>query len=122
MGQIELSATMPSTLKPADLMNRVCSLAVQQGFEVTRVAENQADFRRGSQAALRIKGGIFSKISDFPVVAVIRCDETPTGSNVIIRSLDDLGVGTRFGMTKKYTEAVREFGSLLAQMVNSAHV
>lgn len=121
MGQIELSATLTSSMKPVELMNKVCALAGDQGITVARVAENQADFRRGSQVALRIKGGIFSKISDFPVVAVIRCDETPSGSNVVIRSLDDLGVGTRLGMTKKYTEAVREMGSLLAQIVNRAN-
>lgn len=121
MGQIELSATVTSPLKPNELMNRICAMAESRGIKTARVAENQADFRRGSQVALRLKGGILSKTSDFPVVAVVRCDETPEGSSVIIRSLDDLGVGTRLGMTKKYTEAVREMGSMLAQIVDQAN-
>jgi hypothetical protein len=50
---------------------------------------------------------------------VVRCDETPTGSSVVIRSLDDLGIGLKIGMQKKYSEAVRVFGEMLAQMVDN---
>jgi len=119
MTQIEFSATMHSSRPPSEVIVRLCQLVGSNGISAIQVAENQADFRRGSQAALRIKGGIFSKISDFPVVAVVRCDETPTGSSVVIRSLDDLGIGLKIGMQKKYSEAVRVFGEMLAQMVDN---
>ena len=110
---------MHSPRPPNEVISRLCRIAESNGITVIQVAENQADFRRGSQVALRLKGGIFSKISDFPVVAVVRCDATPSGSSVVIRSLDDLGFGLKIGMEKKYSEAVRVFGEMLAQMVDS---
>jgi hypothetical protein len=120
MGRIEIGGAIPSPRQPVELLDRIVALAVQYGIDVVRTSPNQADFRRGSQAALRLKGAMFTRVDQFPVIAVIRCDSTPTGSNVIINSLDDLQVGVRLGMTKKYTEAVRDFGAVLSGIVNEA--
>ena len=117
MAQIELSASFPSVHPTEYTIERLCQLAETEGFKVSRVAPNQADFRRGSQAALRLKGGLIAKIGDFPVVAAVRCDPALSGCTVVIHSLDDLGFGLKFGMRKKYTEAVRTFGETLAGMV-----
>jgi hypothetical protein len=102
-------------------MDLIVARAVTHGIEVVRTAPNQADFRRGSQAALRLKGAMFTRINQFPVVAVIRCDAVPHGSNVVINSLDDFGFGTLIGATKKYSEAVRDFGALLSSIVNEVN-
>lgn len=115
-----MSAVIQSVVPPIDLTNRVLRLAQQQGIKNVQVAENQIDFRRGSQAALRLKGAMFAKPTDYPVVAVLRCDQLNEGSNAIINSLDDLGFGLKFGMTKKYEAAVREFGEIIAALVAKA--
>lgn len=119
MGQIELSAVVASSTEPRVLITKLCELATTAGVKAVRVSDNQADFRRGSQASLRLKGGLIAKVSDFPVLAVVRADEVSGGSSVFIRSLDDLGFGLRAGMKTKYTEAVRQFGELLASIVRS---
>jgi len=120
MSRIEMMATVQSVLPPIELVNKILVIANQQGIKLTQVAENQIDFRRGSQASLRIKGALFTKSSDFPVVTVLRCDALGTGSNVVINSLDDLGVGVKLGMTKKYHAAVQEFGAIIAGLVAQA--
>ena len=97
-----MAATVQSVLPPFELTNRMMLLAQQRGISCTQVANNQIDFRRGSQAALRIKGALFTKPSEFPVVAVLRCDPLGEGSNAVINSLDDLGVGFKLGTVKKY--------------------
>lgn len=121
MARIEITGALQSPRQPVELMDLIVARAVTCGIEVVRTAPNQADFRRGSQAALRFKGAAFTSINQFPVVAVIRCDAAPHGSNVVINSLDDLGVGIKLGMTKKYSEAVRDFGALLTNIVNEVN-
>ncbi|MEY4080855.1 MAG: hypothetical protein RL430_1285 [Actinomycetota bacterium] len=121
MARIELMGTIPSHLGPVDLLNQVVNSARMRGIEVIQTAPNQAEFRRGSQAALRIKGALFTRLDQFPVVAVIRCDQTPTGSNAVINSLDELIVGLRFGMRGKYTEAVRDFGAFLSTLIGEVN-
>lgn len=120
MSRIELIGSLPSPLAPSDLMDRLCHLASLRGIEVHRSAPNQADFRRGSQFALRFKGAIFTKPEQFPVVAAVRCDPAPQGSTAVINSLDDLGFGLRIGMRTKYTESVRIFGALLSSLISEA--
>jgi hypothetical protein len=120
MSRIEMTATVQSLVPPIELVDKILLLAKQQGIKFTQVAVNQVDFRRGSQAAIRIKGALLSKSSDFPVVTVMRCDVLGTGSNVIINSLDDLGIGLKLGVTKKYNVAVREFGEIIAALVTQA--
>ena len=115
-----MSAAIQSVLPPVELTNRVVQLAQQRGIKFAQVAENQIDFRRGSQAALRIKGSMFAKSTEYPVVSVLRCDKLNEGSNAIINSLDDLGFGLKLGMTKKYEAAVREFGEIIAALVAKA--
>ena len=115
-----MAATVQSVLPPFELTNKIILLAQQHGISYTQVANNQIDFRRGSQAALRIKGALFTKPSDFPVVAVLRCDPLGEGSNVVINSLDDLGIGLKLGTVKKYEIAVREFGEIIAGLVAQA--
>ena len=115
-----MAATVQSVLPPFELTNKIILLAQQHGISYTQVANNQIDFRRGSQAALRIKGALFTKPSDFPVVAVLRCDPLGEGSNVVINSLDDLGIGLKLGTFKKYEIAVREFGEIIAGLVVQA--
>lgn len=121
MGRIEITGAMQSHRQPVELMDMIVARAAQRGVDVVRTAPNQADFRRGSQAALRLKGAMFTRVDQFPVVAVIRCDHAPHGSDVVINSLDDLGVGIRLGFTKKYSEAVRDFGALLSNIVNEVN-
>ena len=58
-----MAATVQSVLPPFELTNRMMLLAQQRGISCTQVANNQIDFRRGSQAALRIKGALFTKPS-----------------------------------------------------------
>jgi hypothetical protein len=120
MSRIEMAATVQSVLPPFELTNRIMLLAQQRGISYTQVANNQIDFRRGSQAALRIKGALFSKPSEFPVVAVLRCDPLGEGSNAVINSLDDLGIGLKLGTVKKYEIAIREFGEIIASLVTDA--
>ena len=115
-----MTATVQSVVPPFELTNRVIVLAQQHGISYTQVANNQIDFRRGSQAALRIKGALFTKPSDFPVVAVLRCDPLGEGSNAVINSLDDLGIGLKLGTVKKYEIAVREFAEIIASLVKQA--
>ena len=120
MSRIEMAITVQSALPPTELVKRVLQLSQQRGIKFTQVAENQIDVRRGSQAALRIKGGIFSKSSDFPVVTVLRCDPSDNGTNAVINALDDLGFGLKLGMEKKYQTAVREFGEIIANLIAEA--
>jgi hypothetical protein len=120
MSRIEMTGTVQSVLPPLELVNKILQLAQQRGINFTQVAENQIDFRQGSQAAIRLKGAIFSKTSEFPVVAVLRCDPHGSGSIAVINSLDDLGVGLKIGVTKKYETAVREFGEIMAGLVTDA--
>ena len=120
MSRIETTATVQSVLPPIELTNRIMQLAQQRRISFTQVANNQIDFRRGSQAALRIKGALFTNPSEFPVVAVLRCDPLGEGSNAIINSLDDLGIGLKLGTVKKYEIAVREFAEIIASLVKQA--
>jgi hypothetical protein len=120
MSRIEMAATVQSVLPPFELTKRIMQLAQQRGISYTQVANNQIDFRRGSQAALRIKGALFTKPAEFPVVTVLRCDPLGEGSIVIINSLDDLGFGLKLGLVKKYEIAVREFGEIIAGLVSQA--
>lgn len=105
--------TTQSSLEPNDAIDRIVAAASARGIEVQRTAPNQADFRRGSQAALRIKGAMFTQIEQFPVVAVIRADSSASGTQLVINSLDELIIGAKLGMNKKYTKAVEDFGVLL---------
>ena len=115
-----MTGTVQSVLPPLELVDKILQLAQQRGITFTQVAENQIDFRRGSQAAIRLKGAIFSKTSEFPVVAVLRSDPQGSGSIAVINSLDDLGFGLKIGVTKKYETAVREFGEIIAGLVTDA--
>ena len=115
-----MTGTVQSAVPPFELTNRIVLLAQQRGISYVQVADNQIDFRRGSQAALRLKGAMFTKPIEFPVVAVLRCDSLGEGSNVVINSLDDLGVGLKLGTVKKYEIAVREFGEIIAGLVTDA--
>lgn len=123
MARIDLSTQLNVPADPVGTMENLCRLAWSRGVGVTRTAPNQADFRRGDQATLRLVGGMFVGVEDFPVIAVVRCDPAPSGTLVTVRALDDLGFGFKWGMRSKYVRAVTEFRDLLAALaVESAWI
>lgn len=120
MARIERLTSLQSKLAPVEAIDRLVDAAVTSGIKVDRVAPDQADFRRGSQAALRLKGAMFTKLEEFPVVASVRADATSSGSMLAINALDELVVGPKVGMNKKYTEAVVDFGTLLFRLAQQS--
>lgn len=61
---------------------------------------------RGSQAKLRLIGGLLIDIKDFPVRLVVEFS-APTGQgDVRVTGYDDLGFGLMVGMEDKYQRAV----------------
>lgn len=108
--------TSHSSLEPSIAIDRIVAAAVDRGIHVQRTSQIQADFRRGSQAALRIKGALFTQIEQFPVVAVVRADVSLEGSQLVINSLDEMKIGAKIRMNKKYTAVVEDFGALLLNL------
>jgi len=90
-------------------------------MKVHRASPTQLDIRKGSEAALRLKGAPFTKAEQFPVVAAIECTETESGSLVRINVLDDLGPAIRLGMKKKMEEAVNLLAREIVTEIQAKH-
>lgn len=113
MGTIETLRSGYVDLPPLVATDALCRVAEQQGIRVARVDSQQADLRRGSQAAIRLKGARLVKPPEIPVVAAVRFEPTGQGAFVNIRCVDDLGFGVRLGGIKRMTVGVEEFGDLV---------
>lgn len=110
-----------TTTRPAgDVLGELQQWAQHQGLKAQRVSTNQVDIRRGSNAALRLKGAIFTKPEQFPVVAAISATANEGSTSVHINVLDDLGPAIRTGMKKKMQAAVDSFlASLVSHVTES---
>jgi hypothetical protein len=76
------------------------------------------DVKRGSQVALRLKGGLIAPLVDFPVRACISfVPKIGGGATVWIRVEDTLTVGLKVGMTNKYQSACTELAQLIVGLV-----
>ena len=119
MARISFERTAQSALPAPRAIVELNQQAELRGWKVAHVLGNQLDIRRGSQAALRLKGGWLLRIDAFPVVASVRFDSNNSGCTVIINSLDDLGPGMMLGMKQKYVQAVSGFGDEIEAIVKS---
>ncbi len=113
MAPLEATRYATTWLRWDQVIDRLGLHGPQYRWTSTRTAPNRIDVRRGSQAALRRKGASFTSIDQFPVVACVQADPVADGTQVSLRCLDDLGVGTRLGMRRRYSAAVEDFADLV---------
>jgi len=106
---ISASTSINTTRAAGDVLGGLQQWAHHNRLKAQRVSPTQVDIRRGSNAALRIKGAIFTKPEQFPVVAAISATSNEWATTVHINVLDDLGPAVRTGMKKKMQAAVDSF-------------
>ena len=116
---ISSQSTADSGLTPEGLLEALEQWAIGKGMRANRASADQLDIRRGSEAAVRLKGGMLSRVEEFPVVASVKCQVCPTGSKVSIDVLDDLGFGSRVGMKSKMQQAVDLLAGQISEWVSS---
>jgi hypothetical protein len=83
------------------------------GAKLVRDDGNGLVIARGSQMALRLKGGMIAPLKDFPVRATVVFEQRPAGVVAIVTVNDDLGYGSKLGMTSKYQNACTELATHL---------
>lgn len=88
------------------------SLAAE-GAKIEILEEEYMEVRRGSQAKLRLLGGMLISQRDFPVVAMI--EFAPEAARVTVQS--DMGFGSMIGMKGKYQAACDAFAHDIAAML-----
>ncbi len=69
-------------------------------------SETSLEAKRGSQLKLRTIGGMLVGIKDFPVKISVEFTSTGDINQVDFSAFDDLGFGSKAGMTEKYEKAV----------------
>jgi len=116
---ISAQQSASSDSPPGEVLGQLQQWAERSGMSVNRVSPTQLDIRKGSEAALRLKGAPFTRAEQFPVVAAVECTTTSSGSLVKVNVLDDLGPAIRLGMKKKMQEAVDLLGREIIAEVNS---
>mgnify|MGYP006279656547 CR=1 FL=1 len=84
------------------------------GFTVTRPAPDRIEFRRGSQAKLRLLGGAFIAATSLPVTGSVTVRAAAGGPVADVVVSDDVRIGSRLFMRQKYERLVTETGAVLA--------
>lgn len=86
------------------------------GAKLRGETDHEILLQRGSQAKMRLLGGMLIKDADLPVLAAIAFDPTKP-QEVAITVSEHLVIGTTLGMQDKYQRACTEFAQLLANAV-----
>jgi hypothetical protein len=77
--------------------------------------------KRGSQAKMRLLGGMFISAADLPVLATVEFDpKSPKEINITV--IEKLGVGFIAGMGDKFQIACTEFAILIANAVKKGEM
>jgi hypothetical protein len=85
-------------------LDAICAVT---GMRVKQRTDDYLVGDLGSQAALRIKGGMFAKLDEFPIEVEVRLAATEAGTtSVWVEVRDDFGFGSKFGAMKKYKQAI----------------
>ena len=92
----------------AALKNDLCKIDV--------VSPSSLSAKRGSQLKMRTIGGMFIGLKDLPVKITVEFTSSSGINQVDISAFDDMGFGSKAGMTDKYQTAVLD---LLEVAVNS---
>jgi hypothetical protein len=115
MAKIQTSVSVPVTSHAdakAKLKNQLGSMAAKLDKETG----DEILLKRGSQAKLRLLGGMFIKDADLPVLASVAFDPSKP-QEVSITVSEHLVVGITMGMEDKYQRSCTEFAQLLANAV-----
>lgn len=107
---------------PADVLvgELVAKLKNRKYARFERVDSNHIEGRLGSQLALRLKGGWIASPSDFPILVGVALQPMSSGTEVRIAVADGLGIGSKWGMRKKYEQSVAEVADALVAAVVGA--
>lgn len=118
MARITEQRSVTVTCDPATALQRAAAAIIERKHgRVEHAAGNKLEGRVGSQAAIRLKGGMIASIADFPLVAAVEAVPRRDGAEVRLTVADDLGFGFKFGMKAKYTRAASELADLLVLSV-----
>jgi hypothetical protein len=115
MAKIQTSVAVPVASHAdakAKLKNQLGSMAAKLHGET----DQEILLKRGSQAKMRLLGGMFIKDADLPVLASVTFDPSKP-QEVTITVSEHLVVGITMGMEDKYQRSCTEFAQLLANAV-----
>ena len=114
-----VTATLVGRVEEVDQsrMNLVAGLKAS-GFSVDLLERTTLEARRGSQAAIRIKGGFIARDEEFPIVLCVRWESIDSPSNVSIAVYSEF-VGPLTGVRKKYQRICDEAAQFAAKRLAS---
>jgi NAD/NADP transhydrogenase beta subunit len=115
MAKIGTSVTVPVT-SHADAHQKLINSLSGMKAKVSSDQGGVLTLKRGSQAKLRLLGGMFISDSDLPVLATIQFDSSKP-SEAFVTVVENLVVGTTIGMSDKYQRSCTEFAQLIAQAI-----
>ena len=87
---------------------------------VTKNSDLGIEAKRGSQAKMRLVGGIMGSEKIFPIVINVRFEYQEQGYLARISVYDDLGLGLKLGMSNKYRLIVENIASGLSNALHGA--
>jgi membrane protease subunit (stomatin/prohibitin family) len=91
-----------------------CKLAVE--------SETHVSVKRGSQAKLRLVGGMLVDIKTFPVRLTLDFSSLSGPGVIKVSGFDDLGFGLMIGMEEKYQRAIIDIMAVAVNSVASLRV
>lgn len=85
----------------------IVSGLTERGVNVVLVERDYVEFRRGSQAAYRLKGAMLCRPEEMPIVGGCRLAATQDGrTRVDVTVRDEHSFGARMGTNKKFDAAI----------------
>jgi hypothetical protein len=90
--------------------------------KVAVTSENGLVAKRGSQAKLRIVGGMFIGLKDLPVKLSVDFSSNGEISQVDLSAVDDMGLGSKILMSEKYQNAVVDILEVAASHLSAIEV
>lgn len=97
---------------------RVALFALEGRIESDRDREIVARF--GSEARVRLLGGLFTAREHFPVRAICTVSDHASGRSIRVRVEENMGVGSLLGIEGKYRHRCEQFARHLIQKIAAA--
>lgn len=116
MARLEHSDSFTTARSPQDAQQAALNYFASIGAQVGTVSPNYVEASSGSQAAIRVKGGLFAKGADYPMRMSATIEPDGDGSKVSLNLVDTLGFGIKAGLRNGYRA---EFGAK-AQAIRTA--
>jgi hypothetical protein len=122
MARFETTSRFTTEVKPQDVQVRFLMELGARGAHMQTVAENYLEAQTGSQVGSRMKGGAFTKPSEWPMRTTIVITTGDSATLVQVTCVDTLGLGVKVGLRGKYREASSEMIEKLRASVEGTYL